>query len=183
MEPKNFSLTGVALLCLGLGGCGLEMRKDGEVNDVTLTRIFAPVDRYNCAGQLISSETEEVGEPSEWVRIEADDTSIEVHEAEVNNLSLNRTGGGMLSYGRSSVSFPIHMSNVLLAYQVKDGLNEFEYKFYSDEATESPRESYETGIILINVTYEQKWETEKREIRPTVEECMTPPDDGNDDDV
>lgn len=45
MELKKLSLTGVALLCLGLGGCGLEMRKNGEVNDITLTRVFAPVDR------------------------------------------------------------------------------------------------------------------------------------------
>lgn len=115
------------------------------------------------------------------MRIEADESSIELHEADVNNLSLNRTGGGMMSYGRSSVSFPIHMSNVLLAYQVKDGLNEFEYKFYSDDSGEEggTREPYESGVVLINVTYKQKWETEKREVRPTLEECLTPPDNGS----
>jgi hypothetical protein len=182
MIKSNRSLTGTALLCLGLGACGMELRKNGDLNSVHLTRVFAPVDRYDCAGELVSSQIEEVDSPSAWVRIEADDASKSLIHASVRNLSHRPEGNqGMLSYGLRSVSFQVHASNTWLAYQVKTGLNEFEYAFYEQSsAPGATLEPYETGKVVLDVSYSERWETEKRVERPSAEACLPPEEEAQD---
>jgi hypothetical protein len=176
MIVKNETLMGTTLLCLGLCACGMELRKNGDVNAIHLTRVFAPVDRYDCEGELVSSRTEEVESPSAWVRIEADDDFAPLVHATVRNQSLRPDNNqGMLSYGRTSVSFQVHASNTWLAYQVKTGLNEFEYAFYEHVSTPGATlEPYETGKVVLDITYSERTDTEKRVLRPTVEECEVP---------
>jgi hypothetical protein len=168
-------------VCLQLGACGMPLRKNGEVNPVTLTRVFAPVDRYDCAGTLVSSKTEEVSPASQWIRIESDSWTHSLDFADVRNLSLRPdNNSGLLSLSASSVSFLIEKSDAWLSYQVKDGMNEFAYKFYErDTATDLPAKTpYEEGSVLIDVTYRERHETQRRTYRPSAEEC-TPPGDGS----
>jgi hypothetical protein len=179
MIKINRSPMGTALLCLGLGACGMELRKNGDTNPIQLTRVFAPVDRYDCNGNIVSSRTEEVEAPSAWVRIEADDDFEPLVHASVRNQSLRpESNQGMLSYGRTSVSFQVHASNTWLAYQVKTGLNEFEYALYNQSsAPGATLEPYEKGKVLLDISYAERWDTEKRMIHPTSEECDSEVDD------
>jgi hypothetical protein len=167
---NHFPLMGLPLLGLLLGACGLELRKNGEPNPIHLERVYAPVDRYDCHEQLISSRTEEVQHPSKWVRIEADNKSRIINTASVKNLSLRPdTNTGMHRLGSHSLSFQVHISNTWLAYQVSEGLNEFSYEL-SESTSDDP---FESGTVWLEVSYSERWDTEKRIIRPSPEECET----------
>ncbi|MEO5667213.1 MAG: hypothetical protein ABIR96_04065 [Bdellovibrionota bacterium] len=175
---KNTSpLKGIALLCLMLAACGMPLSKNPSVpNTIRLERVFAPVDRFNCEGRLISSRLEEVGEPSKWVRIDADDAWKTLRYATVKNLSLDPDhNDGLLSYSSDAVNFQVHASNTLLAFHVKNGANEFEYAFYDE--TPMPGYSpppYETGKVVITVTSTERTDPEHRAIYPFPEECPVP---------
>lgn len=158
------------LLALMLGACGTELRKN-ETNAFHLERVKARVIRLDCEGEVASDRTEEVSEPSQWVNIESDSNTYEISHATLKNMSLKPdSNDGMKSYHPHRVSFLIHYSDTWLGYQVKSGINEFYYEFFSEEGTQMV--SQESGTIKLDITYSERFDNELREIEATPEECV-----------
>ena len=160
-----------ALYCLisigSLNACHLHLSPDSPTS-ITLERVFAPTIFYDCNGDFVSQETLEVSPPQRWVAIESDEPG-EVVSGSVSNREIPHSNSPMIFFpDYDEISFIVSISDTVLGLQVKPGLNTLDYELVHESFVE---EEHETGVLELDISYIETYESDLRYRHPTAEEC------------
>ena len=129
--------------------------------EMQLTRKTQRVVRYNCNDSIFSDKIETVNSPKRSIQLVPVNTRVEIVSSSFQNKTNNNGPGAITNH----TGITIDIASATFTMKVEPGINEIEYTFgYIDGSAEE-------GSRFLNINYVEEHLDEKREVKPTAEEC------------